>query len=116
MTSKKTGVMSKEEALELARAQKGDTDSPAGLFYALLHNAHPVVLQLFEDQLAVAIQVGDAMGRHMANLEPGSTEHAEFVRRAHEAVSKTSFAIRRQTEETVEDPKTEPETKGEDVE
>ena len=103
MSTKKTGVLSKEEALELARAQKGNMDSAAGLFYAILHNAHPVVLQLFEDQLAIAIQAGDAMGKHLANLEPGSAEHADFLRRAHEVVSRTSFANRRQTEEPIDD-------------
>jgi hypothetical protein len=101
MTSKKTGVMSKEEALELARAKKG-TRSGAGMFYGLLENAHPKLLEFFEDQLAIAIQAGTAMGQHLGTLEQGSPEYDEFLRMAAAAASKTSFDRQREAKEAAD--------------
>jgi hypothetical protein len=98
VTKKKTGVLSREEALELARAKKG-TQSGAGLFYGLLENAHPKLLEFFEDQLAIAIQAGTAMGEHLGSLEPGSPEYNEFLRMASAAASKTSFDRQREAKE-----------------
>jgi hypothetical protein len=69
--------MTKEEALEYARSRKGDVNSSISLFYAILHDAHPSVVKIFEDRLATMLQAGNAIGEKLASLEPGSREYNE---------------------------------------
>ena len=84
---KKTVLMSKEEALAVARSQKKDTSTASGKLYSMLQNAHPSVLEYFEDQLATAIQLGNAMGGYMGNLEVGTPEHTRFMKNLEDLAS-----------------------------
>jgi hypothetical protein len=78
-------LLSKEEALEIARSHKGNPNSSMGLFYALLQGATPEIRDMFEDQMAVMIQSGTAIGNHMAGLEPGTPAYNEMVKFLHDA-------------------------------
>ena len=69
--------MTKEEALEYARSRKGDVNSSISLFYAILHDAHPSVVEIFEDRLATMLQASNAIGEKLVGLEPGSREYNE---------------------------------------
>jgi len=69
--------MTKEEALEYARSRKGDVNSSIGLFYAILHDAHPSVVEIFEERLATMLQAGNAIGEKLSGLEPGTREYNE---------------------------------------
>jgi len=85
-------LMTKEEALKMARAQKGDMNTGAGVLYGLLQNAHPAMQEYFEDQLATAIQVGSAMGKYVASMEPGTPEYDEYMNALQQLANKSSFA------------------------
>jgi hypothetical protein len=87
---KKMKLITKEEALEKARAQKGQ-NTGAGRFYEILENADPALVDYLEDQLAVMIQMGTALGERAASLKPGSPEYNQFLQTVQNSVAKTSF-------------------------
>jgi hypothetical protein len=101
---KKMKLITKEEALEKARAQKGQ-NTGAGLFYSILENADPMLVSFFEDKLAVMVQMGTALGEYVGDLEPGSPEYNQFLQTIQNEASKTSFTreweqkMKRATEE-----------------
>jgi len=93
---KKAKLITKDEALKIARAQKGNLSSGSGMFYNLLENADPALLKFFEEKLATMIQVGTAMGEHMAGLKPGTPEHNQMLNQLHKISQQTTFAGKRQ--------------------
>jgi len=92
---KKSKLITKEEALKIARAQKGNLNSGSGMFYNLLENADPALLEFFEEKLAAVIQVGTAMGEHMAGLKPGTPEYNQLLNQMHNISQQTTFAGKR---------------------
>ena len=89
---KKIKLITKEEALEIARARRGNHETPAGLFYGLLENANPAVVEYFEGQMATMIQLGTAMKQYISGLEPGTPEYKEAIREIQKISRQTSFS------------------------
>ena len=75
-----TGGLTPEEALKKFQDQKSDKSTIAALFYGLLAEAPPSVVQHMESQAGQILAVGHNIGRSFAEAEKSPETKQEFIR------------------------------------
>ena len=61
--------LSKEDGVAILRANKGKEDTPGGLFYALLKNMDPAIVDKIEDHFGEVIAAGCNIGAAIQEAE-----------------------------------------------
>ena len=90
---KKSDIITREEALEKARAEKDIPNTVGHVFYNLLSEAKPQVVEMYEEMLVNAMQFGDVIRRELSEVKPGTPEYNEYHRMIHEMANKNKNSI-----------------------
>lgn len=90
---KKSDIITREEALAKARAEKDIPNTVGHVFYHLLSEAKPEVVEMYEKMLVNAMQFGDVIRRELSEAKPGTPEYNEYHRMILDMTNKNKHSI-----------------------
>ncbi len=91
-------LMTREEALKKIELEKNE-EGPIGFFYKWMEGARTELVEVYEKQLIDVLIMGDAMGKTLSEVKPGTPEYQETLIKITQMAQKTKMQVEQELKE-----------------
>lgn len=99
MSKEKDLTQAQKEALERFKKTKDDPDTIAGMFYGLLKEADPLVIDAMERKAAVLMHAGYEVGRQISEAEKDPKKKVEMAQKLQTVAAKINSTVQKKKDE-----------------